>query len=202
MSRLFLATSNPHKTHEVTTLLGSPWQVEDMLSHPGITLPEETGTTFEENAIIKAKGGSAALPGVLVMADDSGLEVDALDGQPGVYSARYAGENATDAENRLLLKERLRHIGRNPAQYFPARFYCCLALVRDGQLLHVATGTVEGWVSMIQRGKGGFGYDSMFYPEGFKKSFAELSQAEKNTLSHRGQAIEMMKSWLDRNPQP
>lgn len=177
-------------------MLGAHWQVEDLSSHAGVILPEETGTTFEANAIIKAQGGSAALPGMLVLADDSGLEVDILNKEPGVRSARYAGENATDAENRRALKERLRRVSTNPGQVFPARFRCCLALVRDGEVLHVTHGTIEGHISTIERGRGGFGYDSMFTPRDHNQSFGELPAEVKNALSHRANALESMQKWL------
>lgn len=199
--KLFLATSNAHKTHEVSTILGQNWEVSDLRAHTDMVLPEETGTTFEENAIIKAEGASRLLPETLVLADDSGLEVDALKGQPGVRSARYAGENATDEDNRRLLKDRLRRISRNPGQVFPARFRCCLALLKNGQVLNVSHGTVEGFVSLIERGRGGFGYDSMFIPEGHKKSFGELPAEIKNQLSHRSRALETLQNWLKTRPE-
>ncbi|MEN3943025.1 RdgB/HAM1 family non-canonical purine NTP pyrophosphatase [Prosthecobacter sp. SYSU 5D2] len=201
MRQLLLATSNAHKTQEIAAILGSGWKVEDLRSHPGLTLPEETGTTFEENAIIKAQGASAALPDMLVLADDSGLEVDVLQRQPGVLSARYAGENATDADNRRLLKDRLRRVSTNPGQVFPARFRCSLALVLDGEVLHVATGSVEGHVGMIEHGRGGFGYDSMFTPKEHRLTFAELPPETKNQFSHRARALEALQNWLQKNPE-
>ncbi|TDU68019.1 XTP/dITP diphosphohydrolase [Prosthecobacter fusiformis] len=201
MTQILLATSNTHKTQEVAAMLGPDWQVQDLSAHPGLVPPEETGSTFEENAIIKAQGGSSACPGMLVLADDSGLEVDVLDKQPGVRSARYAGESATDADNRRLLKDRLRRVSTNPGQVFPARFRCSLALVRDGEVLHVADGIVEGHVGVIEHGKGGFGYDSMFTPKGHRLTFGELPAEVKNQLSHRARAMESMQNWLQNNPQ-
>lgn len=201
MTSLLLATSNTHKTQEVAAMLGNGWRVEDLTSHPGMTLPEETGSTFEENAIIKAQGASTALPGVLVLADDSGLEVDILQKEPGVRSARYAGENATDAENRRLLRDRLRRVSTNPGQVFPARFRCCLALVRDGEVLHVTSGSVEGYVGVIEYGKGGFGYDSLFTPKDHRLTFGELPAEVKNTLSHRARAMDSLQNWLQNHPE-
>lgn len=182
-------------------MLGEEWEVLDLRAFPGITLPEETGSTFEENAIIKAQGGSVAAPGMLVLADDSGLEVDILNKQPGVRSARYAGDDATDADNRRMLKDRLRRVSVNPGQVFAGRFRCCLALVRDGQVLHISSGSVEGHVSIIERGKGGFGYDSMFTPLDHKRSFGQLAPEVKNALSHRARAMAAMQGWLKENPQ-
>lgn len=196
MPQLLLATSNTHKTQEVSAILGPEWQVQDFHSHPGIAQPEETGSTFEANAIIKAQAGSRACPGMLVLADDSGLEVDILNKEPGVRSARYAGEDAGDAENRKFLKDRLRRVSTNPGQSFSARFRCCLALIKDGEVLHVTHGTIEGYVSTIERGRGGFGYDAMFTPQGYNQTFSELPAETKNQLSHRAHALESMQKWL------
>ncbi|MES2505158.1 MAG: RdgB/HAM1 family non-canonical purine NTP pyrophosphatase [Verrucomicrobiota bacterium] len=201
MPQLLLATSNAHKTQEVSAMLGPEWQVQDFHSHPGIALPEETGSTFEANAIIKAQAGSQACPGMLILADDSGLEVDILNKEPGVRSARYAGEDATDADNRKFLKDRLRRVSTNPGQFFSARFRCCLALVRDGEVLHVTHGTIEGHVSTIERGRGGFGYDAMFTPQAYNQTFGELPAETKNQLSHRGHALESMQKWLQSSPE-
>ncbi|SKA94325.1 XTP/dITP diphosphohydrolase [Prosthecobacter debontii] len=196
MPKILLATTNIHKTEEVAAMLGSDWQVTDLRNHPEIILPEETGLSFEENAIIKAKGASAALPGMLILADDSGLEVDALNGAPGVRSARFAGEGSTDERNRAELRRQLRERSRNPGQSFPGRFHCCLVVVKDGEVLHVTNGTVEGRVTVTAQGKGGFGYDSMFIPEGYNKSFGVLPAEVKNQLSHRARAMESMQKWL------
>lgn len=201
MTQLLLATSNAHKTQEVDAILGAGWTVTDLRTHPGLALPEETGSTFEENAIIKARGASEAVPGTLVLADDSGLEVDILNREPGVRSARFAGEDATDADNRRLLKDRLRRVSTNPGQVFPARFRCCLALVYNGEVLHVASGSVEGYVGMIEHGREGFGYDSMFTPKEHRLTFGELPAETKNQFSHRARALESLKKWLQDNPE-
>ncbi|HCN29544.1 MAG TPA: non-canonical purine NTP pyrophosphatase, RdgB/HAM1 family [Verrucomicrobiales bacterium] len=197
MPRLLLATSNAHKTAEVAAMLGAGWRVEDMRAHPGLELPEETGVTFEENAVIKARGASAALPGLLVLADDSGLEVDALRGEPGVWSARYAGAGAGDAANRARLKKELRALAGSGDDTFAARFRCCLALVRDGAVLHVSHGAVEGRIRLEEQGAGGFGYDALFVPEGYNDSFGVLPAEVKNQLSHRARALEEMRRWLE-----
>lgn len=194
MHRLIFATSNAHKVEEVAAMLGAPWLVHGLREHPHVTLPEETGTTFEANAILKAEAASAALPGLLVIADDSGLEVDALGGEPGVYSARYAGAAATDADNRVRLKAELRKL---PPARFSGRFRCCLALARDGRTLHVTHGSVEGSLRMEEQGVGGFGYDALFQPDGYADTFGILPPEVKNQLSHRARALAEMKRWLE-----
>ncbi len=192
--QLVFATSNAHKTEEVAAILGADWQVEDLRAHPGVTLDEETGGTFEANAIIKAVSGSRQLPGLLVLADDSGLEVDALAGAPGVRSARYAGENANAADNREKLKAEL----RRKLQYtrFAGRFHCCMVLARDGEVLHITHGAVEGRLITKEQGEGGFGYDPLFIPEGFNETFGVLPAETKNQLSHRALALDAMKKKL------
>ncbi len=182
-------------------MLGPEWQVDNLRAHPGLPVPEETGETFEENAIIKALAASQALPGVLVLADDSGLEVDALGGQPGVRSARYAGPEATDAENRALLLQTLRPLAGGQAQArFPARFRCCLALARDGHVLCTHAGVVEGHIQMTEEGQGGFGYDPLFIPEGHDATFGLLPAEIKNRRSHRARALAELVDWLRLKP--
>lgn len=194
MPQLLFATSNAHKTEEVAAILGAGWQVEDLRAHPGITLDEESGDTFEANAIIKAVSGSRGAPGLLVLADDSGLEVDALGGAPGVRSARYAGETANAADNRAKLKVEL----ARKAMYsrFAGRFHCCMVLARDGEVLHITHGSVEGHLLLEEQGAGGFGYDSLFVPDGFTDSFGVLPAETKNQLSHRARALAAMKKKL------
>ena len=152
-------------------------------------IPEicEHGTSFEENAKLKALAASKHLP-ALVIADDSGLEVDALGGAPGIYSARYAGANATSRDKiDKLLRElaRVRAIGDGRL----ARFRCVVALARNGDLLGTFEGTVEGRIADEARGDAGFGYDPIFVPDGFEQTFGELTTEVKNTISHRGKAI-------------
>lgn len=196
MPELIFATSNAHKVQEVAAMLGTRWQVQGLRGFPHVQLPEETGTTFEANAILKAEAASAALPGCYVIADDSGLEVDALGGEPGVYSARYAGPSATDADNRTRLKTEL---GRLPPSVFPGRFRCCLALALDGRTLQVTHGTVEGILRLVEQGEGGFGYDPLFQPDGFEDTFGVLPAEVKNQLSHRARALGQMKAWIEQN---
>lgn len=195
MPRLIFATTNAHKTEEVAAILGPTWQVEDLRAHPDIVLDEETGDTFEANACIKAQSGSRSTPGLLVLADDSGLEVDALDGAPGVRSARYAGEDADAAANRTKLKAAL--AACLPQQTpFTGRFRCCMALARDGRVLHVTHGSVEGRLLTQEQGEGGFGYDPLFIPDGFSDSFGVLPAKTKNQLSHRARALVALKEVL------
>ncbi|MEQ1861815.1 MAG: non-canonical purine NTP pyrophosphatase [Chthoniobacteraceae bacterium] len=187
--RLLIATKNAHKTAEIAAILGDGWQVEDLTSHPAIEAPEETGATFAENAAIKAVAASQLFPG-LVLADDSGLEVDALGGAPGVISARYAGPGATDADNRARL---LRELRAFPS---PARFHCAMVVAREGAVLGTFSGAVEGGIIGAERGAGGFGYDILFVPDGFAQTFGELPAATKNGLSHRARALGQAREFL------
>lgn len=182
-------------------MLGPDWEVENLRAYPQLPIPEENGDTFEANAVIKALAASSALPGRLVLADDSGLEVDALGGQPGVRSARYAGPEATDADNRALLVRTLAPLagpGKDGA-CFPARFRCCLALALDGRVLCTQAGSVEGGVQTTEEGKGGFGYDPLFVPLGFDSTFGVLPAEVKNQLSHRARSLESLVAWLGEN---
>ena len=183
---LVVATRNKHKTREIQHILGPKFMVRD-LAHTAIPEICEHGTSFEENAKLKALAASRHLP-ALVIADDSGLEVDALGGAPGIYSARYAGANATSRDKiDKLLRElaRVRAIGDGRL----ARFRCVVALARNGDLLGTFEGTVEGRIADEARGDAGFGYDPIFVPDGFEKTFGELTTEVKNTISHRGKAI-------------
>jgi len=161
--------------------------VRDLVAHPEISEILESGTSFEENANLKARAVSKQLP-ALVIADDSGLEVDALDGAPGIYSARYAGANATEREKIDKLLCELTRV-RATADQRRARFRCVVALARNGNFLGTFEGVVEGRVAKKIRGDNGFGYDPIFIPEGFHQTFGELPAEVKNTISHRAKAI-------------
>ncbi|HEX4631991.1 MAG TPA: RdgB/HAM1 family non-canonical purine NTP pyrophosphatase [Chthoniobacterales bacterium] len=193
MTTLILATRNAHKTREFAEILGDDFVVRDLSGEPDAPVIEETGSTFAENAILKAVGISKRSAD-LVVADDSGLEVDALDGAPGVFSARYAGPRATDAENIARLLSELGAVSNDelPA----ARFRCVLALARHGSVLGTFEGTIEGIIVPSPRGRSGFGYDPIFQPSGFTQTFAELSAAEKNQISHRAEAIRSLRARL------
>jgi len=196
--RLLVATRNAHKTREIQHILGSGFSVRDLRAYPQISEIIETGTSFEENAKLKALGVSTKLPG-LVIADDSGLEVDALGGAPGIHSARYAGANATNTEKiDKLLEELARVRAKNDSRR--ARFHCLLALARNGEVLGVFEGTAEGEITERPRGSRGFGYDPIFVPKGFERTFGELGPAEKNQLSHRARALEKLRTFLIRRP--
>jgi len=185
--QLIVATRNAHKTREIQRILEPAFTVSDLSAHPKIPDIRETGRSFAENAILKAVGASRHLPG-LILADDSGLEVDALGGAPGIFSARYAGENATDKQNIDRLLGELARTGVDEIER-SARFCCVIALARQGELLGTFEGIVEGTIIERARWLHGFGYDPIFVPRGFEKTFAELPAEVKNTVSHRAKAI-------------
>ncbi|HEU5020861.1 MAG TPA: RdgB/HAM1 family non-canonical purine NTP pyrophosphatase [Bryobacteraceae bacterium] len=164
--------------------------VEPLSGLKSIAAPEETGATFEENACLKAAYYSRFAPGLL-FTDDSGLAVDALGGAPGVYSARYAGERATDEDNNRLVLERL---GGNSNR--TARFVCVIALAKDGEIVKTFRGEVEGQMLDAARGPGGFGYDPLFYYPPFGCSFGEVDDEKKFSVSHRGNAVRAMLEYL------
>ena len=194
MIELLLATRNAHKTEEIQRILGPQFKINDLATHPEIPHIAETGRTFQENAILKALVVSRKLPG-LVIADDSGLEVDGLNGAPGIHSARYAGPNATDKEKIDKLLDELARVGaiKNARG---AGFRCVLALARKGKVLGVFDGIIKGQIADRPRGSHGFGYDPIFIPNGFQRTFGELEPAKKNQLSHRARALEKLGAFL------
>lgn len=185
--QLIVATRNTHKTHEIQHILGSEFTVRDLNAYPAISEIAESGISFEENARLKAVAASQRLPD-LVIADDSGLEVDRLGGAPGIYSARYAGATATETNKIDKLLRELEQVGATQDER-GARFRCVLALARNGSLLGTFEEIVEGRIADGARGSGGFGYDPIFIPEGFQQTFAELPPELKNTISHRAKAV-------------
>jgi XTP/dITP diphosphohydrolase len=187
---LCVASDNAGKLAELTRLLtGTPWRVVPQRAR-GVTPVEETGSTFLENALLKARHAAAA-SGLPALADDSGLEVDALGGAPGVRSARYAGEHATDADNTAKLLAALRDV---PAEDRGARFRCVVVLVHHAHdpAPVVCEGVWEGSIATAPRGANGFGYDPVFLPAGSAVTSAELAPAEKDRASHRGQALRQL----------
>jgi len=190
--RLLLATRNAGKTREVREILGAGWEVEDLTARLDLPEVEETGETFEENAKLKALAASEHYDG-WVLADDSGLEVDALGGAPGVRSARFAGEDADMAANRALLREKLSEVRGRERR---GRFRCVLALARNGEVVRTLSGAVEGLIAPAERGAGGFGYDPLFVPEGSCRTFAEFTPREKHACSHRGRALAALVVYL------
>ncbi len=183
--RLVLASDNAGKLQELQELLGDRFELVSQ-RELGVTGAEETGTSFEENALLKARH-AAAVTGLPAIADDSGLEVDALGGAPGVYSSRYAGEAADDAANNARLLAELQDV---PARQRAARFRCVMAFVRnaDDPEPVLAEGTWEGTIATAPRGLNGFGYDPLFIDRDTGRHSAELEPADKNRRSHRGKA--------------
>lgn len=193
MNSIFIATKNKGKVNDFQKLFSS-YQVEvkSLLDNHGLPDVEETGSTFEENAALKAETIAARLQ-TPVLADDSGLMVDVLDGRPGIYSARYAGEEKNDLEN---LKKVLQELEGVPDEARTARFVCVLAVAIPNQQTLFKKGFCEGKIAKHPKGDNGFGYDPIFIPSGYNKTMAELSQEEKNKISHRHQALLQLDSWL------
>lgn len=194
METFVLATGNPGKLKEMRALLAD--LDLNILAQSEFAVPdaEETGLTFLENALIKARN-ACRHTGLPALADDSGLEVDALKGAPGIYSARFAGAGASDADNNRALLAALADV---PADARQARFHCVLTLMRHWQdptpvFFH---GVWSGQILSEARGSGGFGYDPLFLPEGLAVTSAELPPQEKNRISHRGQALAALRQWL------
>lgn len=187
MPSLLLGTRNRGKVKEITSILeDSGWSFSSLQEFRNVESPEEVGETYADNAILKARFYAAAT-GQCALADDSGLEVEALGGAPGVLSARYAGENASDADRRELLLSELANIGDKQRR---ARFVSVVAITDpDGRVLNVSEGICEGTIASAARGTGGFGYDPLFVPDGYEQTFAELPSDIKNRISHRGIAL-------------
>ncbi|HKQ39544.1 MAG TPA: RdgB/HAM1 family non-canonical purine NTP pyrophosphatase [Verrucomicrobiae bacterium] len=204
MIDLVLATRNAHKVQEIQEILGKGFRVHSLKQYPNAPELIEDTDTFAGNATRKATQLAQWLgkPEVIVLADDSGLEVDALDGAPGVHSARFAATDATtgnapDATNITKLMRLLENV---PPEKRSARFRCVLALVsRDS--VRTFDGTCEGHIAMQPSGSGGFGYDPVFIPVGFSKSFAELGEDTKNQISHRARALQKLKDYFN-SPSP
>ena len=194
MQKLLVATGNSHKTDEIRAILGAGYVVSDLKAHPELPEVEETGTTFLENATLKAVEISKQVDG-LILSDDSGLEVDALGGEPGVYSSRYAGEAGNDAANNKKLLHELQ--GEDSRT---ARFRCVMVLAQDGEVLTSFDGAVEGRMLSELHGEGGFGYDPLFVPDGYEQTFSQLSEGIKNQLSHRAVAMQKVVAWLAASP--
>ena len=191
--RLVVATRNAHKVEEIRAIL-TDYEVCDLSVISDPPLVEETGTTFLANATLKALAISE-LTDVLVLSDDSGLEVDALGGDPGVFSSRYGGEDGNnDLNNAKLLRELGEEANRR------ARFRCVIVLAQGGETLADFSGAVEGLIlKAAQEGEGGFGYDPLFVPDGHQESFARLGEEVKNTMSHRSRALDGVRGWLGEN---
>ncbi len=191
MARLVIGTHNRKKAGEIVQILDMPGlELLTLEAFPGAPEPVEDGATFEENAIKKATELADAL-GMLVAADDSGLEVDALGGRPGVLSARYGGEHGNDPRNTERLLREMRDV---PREERAARFRCVAALAAPGRLLTTVEGRLEGRIAEEPRGNNGFGYDPVFIVPSLGKTCAELEPEEKNLISHRGEAFRKLKA--------
>ena len=194
MTELVIATRNLGKLEEIQALLdGVAGTVRCAADFPGFPETIEDGLTFQENALKKARE-AMLFTGLPALADDSGLVVDVLDGRPGVHSARFAGDGAGDAANNLRLLEELNGIPANRRQ---AAFICVLAFVTPDGVEQVFSGRVGGDILASERGDGGFGYDPLFLVDGFNRTMAELSLQEKNAISHRGQAVQQFRVFLE-----
>ncbi len=193
--QVVIASNNAHKVEEIkTALCFDGWEFKTMSEAGVVSSPEETGTTFEENARIKARA-VYEITHTAVLADDSGLAVDALQGAPGVYSSRYSGVDGDDEANNAKLLEELKTI---PEKERSARFVCVLVFIDEDGSETVAQGCIEGRIGYEEKGSNGFGYDPLFLPEyfGCSQTLAEVSQDEKNKISHRGNALRELKKYL------
>ena len=193
--KLIIASNNAHKVTEIKAILGDYYEQILSLRDAGIEIDvEEDADTFEGNALKKASEIFDAVDADAVLSDDSGLEVDALGGAPGVYSARYAGEGHDDAANNAKILENMKDVADEKRS---CRFVSAVALVRKDKQPVVVRGTVEGMLLRAPQGENGFGYDPLFFYEPFNKSFAELTADEKNTVSHRKNALEALRAVLE-----
>jgi XTP/dITP diphosphohydrolase len=191
---LLIATGNKGKIAELRALLAAlPLRLRNLAEFSGVADVEETGETFSDNAILKARA-YAEQTGLWALADDSGLEVDALGGAPGVFSARYGGAGLSDSERvERLLKE----LSLSASQDRRARFISVIAIADPaGQIQNISTGKCEGWIAPAPRGTGGFGYDPVFIPEGFHQTFGELPPEVKENISHRAHALKAARLFL------
>ncbi|MCR5477733.1 MAG: XTP/dITP diphosphatase [Lachnospiraceae bacterium] len=194
MSRLIFATGNQGKMREIRMIMeGTGYEILSM-KEAGVNIDaEENGETFEENALIKARAAAKLLPGDIVLADDSGLVVDALGGEPGIYSARYLGTETPYSVKNANIIERLEGV---PDEKRTARFVCAIAAVLPDGREKVVRGVIEGRIGYAERGEHGFGYDPIFYVPELGCTTAEIPEEEKNEISHRGRALRLMREEL------
>jgi XTP/dITP diphosphohydrolase len=209
LSRLIIATHNPGKVHEIRTLLGHlPFDLLTLNEFEDVASPPETEDTYEGNAILKARYYAKAI-NEIVLADDSGLEVAALGGRPGVLSARYSGADASDEDRRIRLLGELAEVSCRatllqsaggtllPSEDRSARFVCAAVVAGpDQEVLMVTEGICEGRIAFESHGSSGFGYDPIFLPEGYEQTFGELPESIKNRISHRAKALAKMRMFL------
>jgi XTP/dITP diphosphohydrolase len=199
---LCIATRNLHKVQEMTAVLAPFWEVKssaDYKEMEGSDEIAETGDTFQANATLKAVATSQLISDY-ALADDSGLEVDALDGAPGVFSARYGGIPSSTERNNAKLLEELKRVGAMTPEQRGARFRCVLVLAKGGEVLATFDGACEGAITLEPKGTQGFGYDPLFVPRTYTKTFGQLLEKTKTNLSHRGRALKKFIDWCKENP--
>jgi XTP/dITP diphosphohydrolase len=202
MKTLCLATRNANKVQEMAPVLAPFWTVKCSADYPEMAQLEEieeTGDSFLANATLKAVTTSQVV-GDYVLADDSGLECDALDGAPGVFSARYGGIPSSPERNNAKLLQELDRVGAVTPQQRSARFRCVLVLAREGDIVASFEGACEGTIALGPKGTHGFGYDPLFIPQGYARTFGQLTEKTKMGLSHRGLALKRFFEWCQANP--
>jgi XTP/dITP diphosphohydrolase len=196
---LCIATRNNHKVQEMAPVLAPFWEVKSSTDYPEIEEIDETGDTFLANATLKAVATSHVISDY-ALADDSGLEVDVLGGAPGVFSARYGGIPSSAEKNNVKLLEELAKLDATTPQQRAARFRCVLVLAKDGETLASFDGVCEGMITMAPKGTNGFGYDPLFIPQGYARTFGQLGEKTKANLSHRALALKKFVAWCKENP--
>jgi XTP/dITP diphosphohydrolase len=202
MKTLCIATRNAHKVQEMAPVLAPFWTVKCSADYPEMAQLEdieETGDTFLANATLKAVATSQVI-GDYVLADDSGLECDALTGAPGVFSARYGGIPSSVEKNNAKLLQELERVGAKTPQQRSARFRCVLVLAHEGVVVGSFEGACEGTIGLGPKGTNGFGYDPLFIPQGYARTFGQLTEKTKIGLSHRGLALKRFVEWCKANP--
>jgi XTP/dITP diphosphohydrolase len=199
---LCIATRNVNKPREMAPVLDAFWEVKCSADYPELAEFDdiaETGDTFLANAQIKAVATSQVISDY-VLADDSGLDCTALDGAPGVFSARYGGIPSSTEKNNAKLLEELARVGATTPQQRAARFRCVLVLAKEGEVLGSFEGACEGTITLAAKGTNGFGYDPLFVPQGYARTFGQLGEKTKIGLSHRGLALKQFVDWCTANP--
>lgn len=193
MEKIVAASNNKNKIFEIKSILSDTgFEILSLKDAKIFVDPEETSSNFEGNALIKART-TASFTECMVIADDSGLEVDCLNGAPGVYSSRFAGENSSDEDNNQFLINKLKRLG---LKNFPARFVCVIALIDEDKKEKTFKGYCEGEIILDPAGENGFGYDPYFFIKKFNKTMAQLNEYQKNSISHRGKALELLKTYI------
>ena len=199
---LCIATRNPNKAQEMAPVLAPFWEVKCSADYPEMAQLEdieETGDSFLANATLKAVATSQVVSDY-VLADDSGLEVDALNGAPGVFSARYGGIPSSPEKNKAKLLDELAKLNATTPEQRVARFRCVLVLAKEGEVIESFDGACEGTIAPGPKGANGFGYDPLFIPKGYKQTFGQLTEKTKTNLSHRGLALKKFLEWCKANP--